>query len=56
MDELFVLLIAIFVDRILGEPPRFLHTTVWMGGFTGYLKDKIPDELLNGFFLSLIHI
>ncbi len=41
MSEVLVVLIAaVIMDRLLGEPPALLHSTVWMGRITALLKRR----------------
>ncbi len=37
-EVLIVLIVAVILDRLLGEPPAFLHSTVWMGRMIALLK------------------
>lgn len=54
MDLLIIIIIAIIIDVILGEPPAKLHPVVWMGKlidfFTNYLigyRSKISGIILT---------
>jgi adenosylcobinamide-phosphate synthase len=58
IDSLIILLLAVLIDVVLGEPPDKFHPTVWMGKTISYLKPKIKSEnpkieKLNGILLSL---
>ena len=36
------LLLAMMIDRWLGEPPRKLHPVVWMGCYLGWIGKRLP--------------
>ncbi len=38
MDILLILSVALAIDLVLGEPPRFIHPVVWMGKVTSFLE------------------
>ena len=38
---LLMLLVALLVDRLLGEPPNALHPVVWMGGMISFFDRRI---------------
>jgi len=40
MEELIVLIIAFFLDILIGEPPTFIHPTVWFGKIVEFLDKK----------------
>jgi adenosylcobinamide-phosphate synthase len=37
MDVLLILLLALAIDLVLGEPPRVIHPVVWMGKVVSFL-------------------
>jgi len=40
MDILLILLLALAIDLILGEPPRSVHPVVWMGKLVSFLERR----------------
>lgn len=36
------LVLAMLIDRWLGEPPRSLHPVVWMGSYLGWIGRRLP--------------
>src|SRR5579872_3513025 len=36
------LLLAMLIDRWLGEPPRALHPVIWMGCYLGWIGRRLP--------------
>ena len=44
MRLLFVLLLALMLDQLLGEPPRAIHPVVWMGKIISFLKKFAPGS------------
>ncbi len=38
MDTLLILLVALAIDLVLGEPPRPIHPVVWMGKVASFLE------------------
>ncbi|CAN5702342.1 adenosylcobinamide-phosphate synthase CbiB [soil metagenome] len=45
MTALYILLLALAVDHLLGEPPAALHPVVWMGGYLKQVGDMFaPAE------------
>ena len=44
MRLLFVLLLALVLDLLLGEPPRAIHPVVWMGKVISFLKKFAPGS------------
>jgi len=44
MRLLFVLLLALVLDLLLGEPPRAIHPVVWMGKVISFLKKFVPSS------------
>jgi adenosylcobinamide-phosphate synthase len=58
IDLLLILSLAVLIDLTLGEPPNWLHPTVWMGRLILYLKNKIRSknariEKMNGTLMAL---
>jgi len=58
IDLLLILSLAVLIDLTLGEPPNWLHPTVWMGRVILYLKNKIRSEnarieRMNGVLMAL---
>ncbi|MHA1632017.1 MAG: cobalamin biosynthesis protein, partial [Candidatus Freyarchaeota archaeon] len=58
IDRLTILLLAVLVDLIFGEPPDRLHPTVWMGRTISLLEEKIRNEnprieRINGALMAL---
>jgi adenosylcobinamide-phosphate synthase len=56
-----ILLLAIIIDLIFGEPPNKYHTTVWIGRLIGYIKPKLKSiykerEIVNGLLGALLII
>jgi len=56
-----MILVALLVDRFLGEPPNPLHPVVWMGAVISFLNERIARghprrEKVAGAFLALITI
>lgn len=54
-DLWLILLLAVALDRIFGEPPRKAHPTVWMGIIIDFFKERAFEEkrkdFLYGFFI-----
>ncbi|MBS7643420.1 cobalamin biosynthesis protein [Candidatus Bathyarchaeota archaeon] len=53
-----VLTLALLIDLALGEPPKKIHLTVWIGTLIEFLKPKLRNkssniEKLNGILLAL---
>jgi len=57
-DLLLILLMAIAIDRVFGEPPRKVHLTVWMGTIIEFFKERSfiskRKDLFSGFFIFTI--
>jgi adenosylcobinamide-phosphate synthase len=49
-----VLLLAIFLDLLFGEPPAFMHSVVWMGNLINFFVGKAPRQhrKLYGLFMT----
>lgn len=43
-ELILILLLAVFIDLILGEPPMAVHPVVWIGKLIGFLKSKAPQK------------
>jgi len=61
IDLLLIFSLACFFDIVFGEPPEWLHPTVWMGNVIAYFKPKIRNrnpkiEKINGVLLGLLVI
>jgi len=39
-----VLLLALFLDLLFGEPPAFMHPVVWMGNFINFFASRAPKR------------
>jgi len=58
MDALLILLIALVIDLLLGEPPRYIHPVVWMGKLIS-LMERInvgksrPAQFAYGMVITL---
>lgn len=46
-----VLLAALALDRLAGEPPSRLHPTAWMGSVAEWLSKRLPGSLGGGVML-----
>ena len=44
MELLFILLLALAIDALFGEPPRVIHPVVWMGKVTSFLERFAPVQ------------
>lgn len=57
-ELILVLLLAVFIDLIFGEPPAALHPVVWIGKLIGFLKEKAPKNhrKVYGVLMALIVI
>ena len=56
-----ILLLAIIIDLIFGEPPNKYHTTAWIGRLIWYIKPKLKSvykerEIINGLLGALLII
>lgn len=38
------LMLAMLIDRWLGEPPRALHPVVWIGRYLGWVGKRLPER------------
>ncbi len=53
-----IIVIALTVDLVLGEPPRKIHPTIWMGRLISLIDRRIPrgnhtQEKVLGIFLAI---
>lgn len=55
-SEILVLLVAVLLDLVYGEPPGRIHPVVWMGRLAGFLEDHAPasHRRLYGALMVLI--
>lgn len=55
IELILILLLAVILDLILGEPPAALHPVVWIGKLIGFLKSKAPasHRRLYGILMAL---
>jgi adenosylcobinamide-phosphate synthase len=55
LELILVLIIAVLLDIVLGEPPAAIHPVVWIGKLIGFLKEKAPatHRKIYGVFLAL---
>ncbi len=56
MDMLFVLLLAVFLDIFLGDPPNAIHPVAWMGKIIDRLEKLSPKHSAVGQFAYGIFI
>ncbi|MGB9837319.1 cobalamin biosynthesis protein [Methanothermobacter sp.] len=54
MNDIPVLLLAISIDIIMGEPPLALHPVVYMGSLTAWMKGIISKTRLSGMIMTLM--
>ena len=57
-ESVIILILALIIDLIFGEPPEIFHPTVWMGKTAEFLKSKLKSkslktEKINGIVLGL---
>jgi adenosylcobinamide-phosphate synthase len=51
-DLIIILILAILIDAVLGEPPNRVHPTVWMGGLIDFLRrHAFGNKTLYGIFI-----
>ncbi len=43
-ELILVLLLAVLIDLVFGEPPSAIHPVVWIGKLIGFLKSKAPKK------------
>ncbi|NHV60551.1 MAG: cobalamin biosynthesis protein [Candidatus Verstraetearchaeota archaeon] len=59
-EPIILLWLAFFLDLIVGEPPSFLHLTVWIGRsagiFESLLRNSIKRERFAGILLALLSL
>ncbi|WNY28886.1 Cobalamin biosynthesis protein CobD [Methanimicrococcus stummii] len=44
IELVLILLLAVFIDLIFGEPPAAIHPVVWIGKGIGFLKSRAPKN------------
>jgi adenosylcobinamide-phosphate synthase len=44
MENIFIPIMAVAIDLILGEPPRYLHPVVGMGKLASFLQKHAPER------------
>ncbi len=56
MDLLLIIIIAIIIDVIFGEPPAKIHPVVWMGNLIDFFKDLLIGyrSKISGIILTII--
>lgn len=56
MDILLIIVISLFLDLIIGEPPSFLHPVVYMGKLIDFLKCHLSkyNNRITGFVLTFL--
>jgi len=50
------LILAVLIDRLLGEPPDRLHPTVYMGKAIALLRSRLPKHFAGGVLLLILVI
>ncbi|MBT4511184.1 MAG: cobalamin biosynthesis protein [Chloroflexi bacterium] len=50
MDNLFILLLALIIDLIFGDPPTSVHPVGWMGKLISLLEKRAPKRSPNARF------
>lgn len=53
-DIITVLVLALFLDRVMGDPPNRFHTTAWIGRFIGLLQARLPNSKMAGVVLFIL--
>lgn len=53
MYELYVLALAVLIDRVFGEPPDRFHSTVWIGSLCGSMQRRLSNSTIQGAFLFI---
>lgn len=60
LESLIILSFALLIDLLIGEPPRSIHLTVWIGKFIekmeNLLRRYIKNEYAGGILLALSSI
>ncbi|ADL59364.1 MULTISPECIES: cobalamin biosynthesis protein [Methanothermobacter] len=54
MNEIPVLLLAVSIDIIIGEPPTILHPVVHMGSIVAWMKGILSKTRLSGIIMTLV--
>ncbi|WNY24368.1 Cobalamin biosynthesis protein CobD [Methanimicrococcus hongohii] len=52
-ELILVLLLAVFIDLIFGEPPSAVHPVVWIGKLIGFLKSKAPKKYRKAYGIMM---
>lgn len=54
-ELILVLILAVLLDLVLGEPPATVHPVVWIGRLIGFLKERAPKtgRKLYGVLMAL---
>ncbi len=52
-EIVYVLAVAVLIDRILGEPPDRFHSTVWTGKLCELMQKRLSNSVIHGIFLFL---
>ena len=57
-ELIIILILAVLIDLIFGEPPAAIHPVVWIGKLIGFLKEKAPKNhrKLYGILMAFIVI
>lgn len=53
-EILYVLALAVLIDRAFGEPPDRFHSTVWIGKLCEVMQKRLPNTIPSGIFLFLL--
>ena len=53
VDHAAVLIVALAIDRYVGEPPVRIHPVVWMGTAIGWARDRAPSGQVARFLYGL---
>ncbi len=57
MDSLLVLLLALFIDLIFGDPPTLVHPVGWMGKLIALMEKLSPKKSANAqFFYGIMMV
>ncbi|MDV0444775.1 Cobalamin biosynthesis protein CobD [Methanimicrococcus sp. At1] len=52
-ELILVLLLAILIDLVFGEPPSAVHPVVWIGKLIGFLKSKAPKTHRKAYGIAM---
>lgn len=53
MSEVSVLLLAVILDLLIGEPPHRLHPVVWMGSAVEWMRNILGNSRISGIILTI---